>query len=194
MNATLRDEITKKFNKIKLILTNNIVKLVHDNEEEFFGLVFGPYADYLKSAPPGFKDYMLSIGGKLGPYLLIYWAPNNYIDIKYPHIVLSFPTILHYINCHYTQIRSFSKFDSLAAMCKDITNLSSIGENNILYKYGLLSSSHPIDILAKLPELIPLLQDSIPKEWIPKTSIQDSLLTEYEANFIRRLIWIENTF
>jgi hypothetical protein len=195
MNTTLRDEITRKFNNIKLTLTNLVVRLIYDNEEEFFSFVFGPYANYLKSAPPGFKDYMLSIGGQLGPYLLIYWDPDSYIDIKYPHTIRTFPVLLHYIHIPYTRICSFSKFDSLAAMCEDIRNIQLIGENNILYKYDKISDSHPKDILAQLPELIPLLRNVIPKEWTPEEdTIQDSLLTEYEANFIRRLLWIENTF
>jgi hypothetical protein len=190
----LRDEITKKFNRAKVILTNTIAKLIHDNEEEFFSFVFDPYTSYLKVAPPGFREHLLSIGGKLGPYLLIYLDPDSYIEIRYPYTIQTFPVLLHYIHVPYTKIRSFSKFDSLIAMCKDICNLSLIGERNILYKYDKLIDSHPKDILAQMPELIPLLRGSIPEEWIPETSAQDSLLTEHEANFIRRLLWIENAF
>jgi hypothetical protein len=190
----LRDEITKKFNRAKVILTNTIAKLIHDNEEEFFSLVFHSYAAYLKAAPPGFKEYLLSIGGKLGPYLLIYWDPDSYIEIRYPYTIQTLPILLHYIHIPYTRIRSFSKFDSLMAMCEDICNLSLIGEKNILYKYDKISDSHPKDILAQLPELISLLRNSIPEEWIPETPTQDSLLTKYEADFIRRLLWIENVF
>jgi hypothetical protein len=191
----LRDEITKKLNKAKVILTNTIANLIHDNEEEFFSLVFYPYAAYLKAAPPGFREHLLSIAGRLGPYLLIYLDPDSYIEIRYPYTVQTFPIFLHYIHIPYTRIRSFSKFDSLMAMYEDICNLSRIGEKNILYKYDKLAGSHPQDILAQLPELIPLLRNSIPEGWIPEeNAIQDSLLTEYEANFIRRLLWIENVF
>jgi hypothetical protein len=193
VRGLIRDKLAKKVQKIKNKLNSKLIEIIHENENEFFGLVFGPYSDYLKSAPEGYYEYMLAVSNielkTSSIYLFIDWSQTNYIHIDYPHTLKVYPVFLNCIHCTYDKIHNFSKFGDVVAVCQILENIRTIWSKKILPKYNTMTGIYPNGILAQVPELIPLIRDEIPESWLPEKT--NSLLEEQEVDLIRKLIWFD---